>query len=59
MSIIDELKGDETLDTSMTFKINADVKKELIATCEKYGVSVGKFIRMAIERLEQDIKNGK
>lgn len=46
-SIVDRSKGSE-LDTTMTFKINSEVKEALVVFCSEHGLSVGKVIRNLI-----------
>lgn len=59
MSIIDELKGDPLLDTTVTVKINSDVKAELIEFAKKHKLSLGKMVRYGLEKVMADIKESK
>lgn len=55
MTLLDQLKGDNTLDTTLTVKIDSGQKREVQRFAKKRKVSVGKITRLALQRIMQEI----
>lgn len=49
------LKDEKEKDTTMTFRIDSDLKKQYLDYCEKNGCSYGKKLRLLIK---EELKNG-
>ena len=54
--ILDQIKGDETLNASITVKVPQGLKDTLQDMCDTEGVSMGKLVRLAISNLLEDIE---
>jgi len=57
--VIDKIRGDSNLDTTITVKINSERKRQLIRFCKKNKISLGKMIRFGLELVEKEIENEK
>ena len=56
MSVLDKVKGDDLLDTTVTVKINADHKEELVEFCKEHKISMGKLVRYGLDMVVSAIK---
>jgi len=56
MSVLDKVKGDSNLDTTLTVKISMERKEELIEFCKANKVSMGKMVRHGLDMIEDAIK---
>ena len=57
MSILDEIRGNEALDTTITVKIGKEYKAEMVAFCEKHRISLGKAVRYGLTMVVKEVKD--
>ena len=54
--MLEELKGNQKMDTTMAFKWDSSKKQELIDFCVTHKLSTGKVMRTGVEKLLAELK---
>ena len=53
--LLESIRGDTELDTTLTVKINSDVKRNLIKFAKRHKISMGKMVRAGLKMVEVEI----
>lgn len=56
MSVLDKVKGDPVLETTLTVKISKEQKRELIKFAKKHKISLGKMVRFGLDLVKEEIE---
>ena len=55
--MLEELKGNQKMDTTMAFKWSSSKKQELIDFCVEHKLSTGKVMRTGVEKILTELKD--